>query len=596
MPWRGKWVRSCSNAGCMARTTQHPTRERASCPITGSSVVIAMPSPVADILVAYWKSDRWPLLGVVAVVGLASVTTVAAPYLFSRLIDRLPQDGASALAWAFVAYAVVLGLGSALQQMVQYLSFLRSENLGFIASTRYFAAILRKTSAFFIEHNPAEIQAAGEKGRSGLKVLVQLALVAFVPGLLQILLSLLTLGALIDLQLVLVVVVYGAVAIGLSAIATRRARIYLEAATAAGQENARFVGNAINAMETLRQFGSHAWMTQRFEHRAHAVRDNWRAYVVQRLGYIALLGAGLAVQFSVTFLLLLPRYQAGVVSIGDLVLFNLLLLQLNTPFEAIARAIDDVARARAMLLPLVTLWGAPEEPRVQGGPKFVPGKGRLVFDHVSHRYDNGRGVAAVSFTVERGGITFLTGETGAGKSTLFKLALKAIEPDAGRILVDGVDLAGIDRADWHAVAALVPQDVVLLNETLADNILLGRARDEARLRQIAARAAILPLVDALPHGLETVVGERGLKLSGGERQRIAIARALYGNPAILLLDEASSALDDVTQQQVMAHVRALANEVTVLAITHRHASIAPTDRVIELQADVGTSHAPAELA
>ncbi|PPU74313.1 ABC transporter ATP-binding protein [Xanthomonas cucurbitae] len=555
-----------------------------------------MPSPVADILVAYWKSDRWPLLGVVAVVGLASVTTVAAPYLFSRLIDRLPQDGASALAWAFVAYAVVLGLGSALQQMVQYLSFLRSENLGFIASTRYFAAILRKTSAFFIEHNPAEIQAAGEKGRSGLKVLVQLALVAFVPGLLQILLSLLTLGALIDLQLVLVVVVYGAVAIGLSAIATRRARIYLEAATAAGQENARFVGNAINAMETLRQFGSHAWMTQRFEHRAHAVRDNWRAYVVQRLGYIALLGAGLAVQFSVTFLLLLPRYQAGVVSIGDLVLFNLLLLQLNTPFEAIARAIDDVARARAMLLPLVTLWGAPEEPRVQGGPKFVPGKGRLVFDHVSHRYDNGRGVAAVSFTVERGGITFLTGETGAGKSTLFKLALKAIEPDAGRILVDGVDLAGIDRADWHAVAALVPQDVVLLNETLADNILLGRARDEARLRQIAARAAILPLVDALPHGLETVVGERGLKLSGGERQRIAIARALYGNPAILLLDEASSALDDVTQQQVMAHVRALANEVTVLAITHRHASIAPTDRVIELQADVGTSHAPAELA
>lgn len=555
-----------------------------------------MPSPVADILVAYWKSDRWPLLGVVAVVGLASVTTVAAPYLFSRLIDRLPQDGASALAWAFVAYAVVLGLGSALQQMVQYLSFLRSENLGFIASTRYFAAILRKTSAFFIEHNPAEIQAAGEKGRSGLKVLVQLALVAFVPGLLQILLSLLTLGALIDLQLVLVVVVYGAVAIGLSAIATRRARIYLEAATAAGQENARFVGNAINAMETLRQFGSHAWMTQRFEHRAHAVRDNWRAYVVQRLGYIALLGAGLAVQFSVTFLLLLPRYQAGVVSIGDLVLFNLLLLQLNTPFEAIARAIDDVARARAMLLPLVTLWGAPEEPRVQGGPKFVPGKGRLVFDHVSHRYDNGRGVAAVSFTVERGGITFLTGETGAGKSTLFKLALKTIEPDAGRILVDGIDLAGIDRADWHAVVALVPQDVVLLNETLADNILLGRARDEARLRQIAARAAILPLVDALPHGLETVVGERGLKLSGGERQRIAIARALYGNPAILLLDEASSALDDVTQQQVMAHVRALANEVTVLAITHRQASIAPTDRVIELQADVGTSHAPAELA
>nr|WP_255626312.1 ABC transporter ATP-binding protein [Xanthomonas sp. NCPPB 1067] len=597
VPARGDWPTSgAANAGVAPalRSRRADVRPgiRAVHSNASSSMAACMQSPVAEIVLAYLRSERWALARVVAVVLVASVATVAAPYLFSRLIDRLPQAGAPALAWAFVAYAGLLGLGSALQQTVQYLSFMRSENLGFIASTRYFAAILRKTSAFFVEHNPAEIQAAGEKGRSGLKILVQLALVAFIPGVMQILLSLLTLGALIDLQLVIVVATYGAAAIGLSTLATRRARVHLEAATAAGQANARFVGNAMNAMETLRQFGSHAWMTQRFEQRAQVVRDSWRAYVLQRLGYIAMLGAGLAIQFSITFVLLLPRYQAGAISIGDLVLFNLLLLQLNTPFEALARAIDDVARARAMLVPLVALWNAPEESRVHHASRLVPGAGRIVFDRVSHHYDNGRGVADVSFCAERGGITFVTGETGAGKSTLFKLALKSLEPESGRILVDGTDIAGIDRADWHALVAHVPQDVVLLNETLADNILLGRARDDARLRAAAAKAAILPLLDALPQGLETVVGERGLKLSGGERQRIAIARALYGDPAILLLDEASSALDETTQREVMAHVRMLAHEVTVLAITHRQTGIASTDRVITLPGHRSTSCVP----
>ncbi|HID8534998.1 TPA: ABC transporter ATP-binding protein [Stenotrophomonas maltophilia] len=545
----------------------------------------AVPPPVAEILGAYWKTDRRLLLLIAGSVVLSSLASVAAPYLFSRLIDRLPSDGVDALAGGFLLYAVMLGAGSVLQNTVQYLSFLSGENLGFITSTRYFARLLKKTNSFFLDHNAAELQVAGEKGRGALKIVVQLGLVAFIPSALQIVLTLVTLGALINLQVVLIVLVYGTVAVTVSAIATRRARIHREAAVEAGQQNARFVGNAMNAMETLRQFGGSTWMVQRFEQKAQSVRDSWRAYVLQRIGFIALLGIGLAVEFVVTFHLLLPRYQSGALSIGGIVLFNLLLLQLNMPFEMIARSIDDVARSWSMMGPLSTLWAAPEEQQVADAQRFAGASGHLEFQQVSHLYGNGRGVSNVSFKAERGSINFLMGPTGAGKSTLLKLALKSIDPQHGRILVDGVDLSRIDRAAWHAAVAVVPQDVTLLNESLADNILLGRARDDHRLRHAAGKAAILPLIEALPEGLETTVGERGLKLSGGERQRIAIARALYGEPAILFLDEASSALDEATEREIMDHIRALANDVTVVAITHRRGIVSPTDRVIDLRGD-----------
>ncbi|QOZ29606.1 ABC transporter ATP-binding protein [Bradyrhizobium sp. CCBAU 51753] len=540
-------------------------------------------SPISEILHAYWRSDRCLLLVVATVVLFSSASSVAAPYVFSSLIDRLPRsEGTSVLAWGFAGYAVLLGIASAFQRMLQYLSFMTAENLGFIAATRFFDRILRKTAAFFLEHNPVEIQSAAARGRSALITMVQLGTTIFFPAAAQLLLTIATLGALVNIQIAAIVVAYGAATITLTWSSTRRARVFLDRAVDAGQENARFVGNVMNAMDTLRHFGSHAWMSQRFTMKAREVRDNCRAYVLQRLPYIAVLGLAVALQFSVTLLLLVPDYQAGVVTIGDIVLFNTLILQLSMPFEMVARAISDASRSRADLIPLTRLWGAPEERRTSHTHDFAPSAGQLSFEDIGYAYENGRGVANVSFLAGRGGITFLVGETGSGKSTIFRLVLKSIEPDCGRILVDGTDIAGIDRTDWYAAVAVVPQDVMLLNESLADNILLGRPRDEVRLRAASEKAAILPFIEAQPEGFETTVGERGLKLSGGERQRIAIARALYGEPAILLLDEASSALDERTERDIMDHIRSLAEDVTVLAITHRRGVISTTDVVVDL--------------
>ena len=560
-----------------SRASQAPAE-----PPTGPDLL----APVRDILGAWWRTDRLTLLGVVIVTLLASVSTVAAPWVFSRLIDRMAQQGeiAVGLVWAFTGYAVLLGFATALQRIVQYLGFMSSRSLDYIAATRFFERILAKSAAFFVERNPTEIQTASEQGRGAMGMLAQLGLNAAIPGVVQIGLTVLTLWTLIRFDVAAIVLVFGVFSITLTLIAARRTQPYLERATEASQVNARFVGNAMGAMETLRHFGSQGWIQGRFEARAREVRDNWRGYVLRHLGFLVMVGLGLAIQFAVTMGLLVPLHQAGQITIGDIVLFNTLLLQLNMPFEMIAHLINELARARAALRPFATLWAAPEERRPAGTAPLALTDGRLEFDSVGLRYPNGRGVADVSFSARRGGITFLVGATGAGKSTVFRLALKSIEPDTGRIVVDGIELSTVPRPDWAARVAVVPQEAVLLNESLAENILLGRPRDDERLRAATRQAAVLAFIEALPDGFETTVGERGMKLSGGERQRIAIARALYGEPAILLLDEASSALDEATEGDIMDHVRALAGTVTVLAITHRRSVISAGDSVVDLSA------------
>jgi ATP-binding cassette subfamily B protein len=546
----------------------------------------ASPSLPRTILLNYWRTSRLMLLTIAICVFLSSIASVAAPYLFSRLIDQLNSDRlAETLVTGFVVYALLLGLSSALQTMLQYLSLISAESLAVIAGTSMFERLLRKTADFFVEHNPAEIESARKRGENALMTLVQLGLIVFIPGATQIILTLVLLGATINLELVAVVLVYGTCFVALTSFANHRSQPFLDRAIEGGQENARFVGNSINAMETLRHFGAHQWMLSRFSDKAREVFDNWRAFCLQKIGFSAIQGLALTVQFLVTFLMLLPRLREGALSVGDVVLFNALLLQLNQPFEMIGHALDDVVRATASLKPLIKLWDAPDEAEAETAVSFSINTGTVQFENVGYHYVNGRGVSNVSFTARRGHITYLTGETGSGKSTAFRLALKSLEPQTGRITIDGTPLHDVDRREWYGHIGIVPQELMLLNDTLATNITLGRPLDQERLRLAAERAAILDFIDGLPDGFETSVGERGLKLSGGERQRIAIARAFYNDPAILFLDEASSSLDAATERDIMDHIRAVCDTVTVIAITHRTAMIMPGDHVVRIDGE-----------
>jgi ATP-binding cassette, subfamily B, bacterial MsbA len=213
----------------------------------------------------------------------------------------------------------------------------------------------------------------------------------------------------------------------------------------------------------------------------------------------------------------------------------------------------------------------------------APGAPEVRFENVSFTYPERPVLNGLSFTAEAGKVTALVGSSGAGKSTVFQLISALIEPQAGRILIGGVDVQDLSLFDQRALLASVSQDAALFDETLRENLLLGRTdRDPARLKQVLQDAEVEGFVEPMPLGLDTPAGTRGSALSGGQRQRIAIARALLADAPVLLLDEATSALDTRTEAAVSAALSRAQAGRTTLVIAHRLSTVKGADKILVL--------------
>ena len=275
----------------------------------------------------------------------------------------------------------------------------------------------------------------------------------------------------------------------------------------------------------------------------------------------------------------------GRYSAGQLVFVQSSLTQLFRPLDLLGMVYRTIRQGLIDMAAMFTLIDTPVEVKdVPGAPALVIKRPGIVFDDVVFGYDRNREILhGLSFEVPAGNQVALVGPSGAGKSTVARLMFRFYDPWTGRILIDGQDIAQVTQASLRVALGIVPQDSVLFNDTIGYNIAYGR--DDASLEEIerAARgAAIWPLIERLPKGLATQVGERGLKLSGGEKQRVAIARTLLKNPPILLLDEATSALDSRTEQDILATLHHLSAHRTSLSIAHRLSTIADADTIFVL--------------
>lgn len=323
---------------------------------------------------------------------------------------------------------------------------------------------------------------------------------------------------------------------------------------------------------------------------------------MQRVTYFAggLPGTVLSIGSAVAFYYGGLRVIDGTLTLGTMGAFLAYQMRVFAPAQALMGLYASLATARVSWTRVCQILDAPVEVTEASAPTALPAaEGHLEFDAVTLTTDRGiRVLDQVTFRAQRGTAVAIVGGSGVGKSTVAYLATRMLDPDGGTVRLDGHDLRHLALNDVRRHVVLVEQEPTLLHATIAENIRYVRpdaGHDD--VRRAAEAAGIVQFIDALPQGFETLVGERGLAVSAGERQRIALARAFLADPAVLVLDEPTAALDAVAQRQVIDGYQAVMRGRTTVLITHRRELAMAADQVIVLDgARVVASGTPSELA
>jgi subfamily B ATP-binding cassette protein MsbA len=346
-------------------------------------------------------------------------------------------------------------------------------------------------------------------------------------------------------------------------------------------EMTQVVEEAARGHQVVRVFSGENYENRRFYLRSEALRGFSQRMTVAFAATTPVTQIATSVALSVVVVLALRADM----TVGEFTQFVTLMLMLLTPLKALAEVNGPMQRGIAAAESVFELIDAPVE-QDPGTRTLGRAQGHMRFEHVKFRYPNAQSLALddVSLDVKPGQTVALVGMSGGGKSTFVNLVTRFYEPESGRILLDGIPYQDIKMASLRAQLALVSQNVVLFDDTLRANIAYGAEHvDEARLAAAIHAAHLDDVVARLPEGVDTMIGENGMRLSGGQRQRVAIARAIYKDAPILILDEATSALDNESERAVQAALDTLMAGRTTFVIAHRLSTIEGADLIVVME-------------
>ncbi|MEM9638282.1 MAG: ABC transporter ATP-binding protein [Pseudomonadota bacterium] len=519
--------------------------------------------------------------------SLSGVLELAFPLAIAAFIDHLlPRGDLTLTALAAVALVLVYFINTGLTSIVIYWG----HKLGILIETemrrRAFAHLMKLSWSWYdnaetgkmVARVTRDLEDIGEVAHHGPEDLF-VALMTFAGAFVLMLMlhpQLALLTAVIVPMMIWLVAVYGA----------RMTRAWKAIFNRIGRFNVR-LEEALGGIRVVQAYTNETHEAALFE------GDN-RRYLASKLDAYAIMAKLNALQYMGMRLVQVVVMVVGAgfvidgsLSTGSFVGFLLLVGVFFRPLEKIAAVVEiyprGIAGFRRYLDLLATDADIKEAPNAIAAPPF---QGKITFDDVHFRYLTDRPVLHdISLTINPGERVALVGPSGAGKSTLMAMIARFYEPQQGEISIDGMPLAAMTLSSLRDQIGFVSQEVLLFSGTLRDNIRYGRLdASEAEILAAAAKAQLGALIDDLPEGLDTVVGERGVLLSGGQRQRIAIARAFLKDPPILLLDEATSALDRETEREIQAVLTGLTEGRTTLVIAHRISTIRDADRILVLEA------------
>lgn len=346
-----------------------------------------------------------------------------------------------------------------------------------------------------------------------------------------------------------------------------------------------FLDEHLGGVRLVQEYRRERAALRGYVHASRPVLDTNIRLSVWSAGQIALADIAATVALILVFFVGGERALAGSLSVGSLVAYYTLASRLFRPISGLIDVNVNLQVARGALLRLYSFLDEPRDlPEAAGAAAPELRTGALAFDDVTLRWPDGTcGLDRVSLAIEPGQVVALVGPSGSGKSTLAALAARYLDPTAGTVRLAGQDVRAWPLAALRETVGLVPQEALLFHDSLGANLRLARrGATEADLRAALDDAGLAEFVAALPEGLETTVGEQGLRLSGGERQRLALARALLKDPLVHLLDESTSALDPRTERRVVDRFLARAAGRTVVFVAHRLSSVTFADRIVVL--------------
>lgn len=524
-----------------------------------------------------------------ALLILAKVATVTMPWVLKQIVDGLDESINPVLVVPVVliiAYGL-LRFGSVFFAEARDAIFSRiTERAMRSMVLKVFRHLHSLDLEFHLSRQTGGISRDIDRGGNGFSFLMRMLVFNIVPTLIE--LGMVAAILLVNFSYLYALIILLSVGcyIYFTILTTEwRNRFVREANQLDSQSNTRAIDSLLN-YETVKYFNNEEFEAQQYD--SNLAR--WESARLKTRMTLMLLNSGqaLIIGMGMIFLLWMAARDvaSGAITLGSLVMVNAYILQLFMPLNFLGMVYREVRRALTDLENMFALLK--RKPQIENAPTAQPLKvseGGLSFNNVCFAYHPERPILkGVSFTVEPGSKVAIVGPSGSGKSTLARLLFRFYDLQGGDIRIDGQSISQVTQESLRQAIGVVPQDTVLFNDSIYNNIAYGRPSASAEeVREAIRMANLEPFIGSLPEGAETKVGERGLKVSGGEKQRIAIARVLLKRPPILLFDEATSALDSATERSILTAFDTLARDHTSLVIAHRLSTIVDADQILVLE-------------
>jgi len=524
----------------------------------------------------------------------AKVANLGVPIVLKKIVDTLSISAPQALVVVPVSLILAYGLlrlSASLFGELRELIFAKvTESAVRKVGLQVFNYVHSLSLRFHLSRQTGGMTRDIERGTRGIQSLISYSLYSIIPTLIELLMVLGYFFFVYNLWFVVITLIALTCYIVFTIVVTEwRTNFRRQMNDLDSKANQRAVDSLIN-FETVKYFGNEQYEAIRYD-------DNLKKYAqaaVKSQKSLALLNFGQQTIIGIGLICILGLASSGVskgtMTIGDLVLVNVLMIQLYIPlnflgvlYREMKQSLADIDRMFALLEAHQEVADKPNAlSLVIASPELGP---HVIFKDVSFHYEANRQILNnVSFEILPGQTTAVVGHSGAGKSTLSRLLFRFYDVQQGAILFDGQNIQDVQQASLRQVVGIVPQDTVLFNDTIGYNIAYGKpGATQLEIEAAAKSAQIHDFIVSLPDGYQSAVGERGLKLSGGEKQRVAIARTLLKHPALLIFDEATSALDSETERSIQNELNDLARNRSTLIIAHRLSTITHAHQILVME-------------